>query len=385
MDANKKQLIADALERIVSSARSGGPQVSLGLMASGSELGPEEVLEGGRRAQRENPRIHIVAVGPKVPGFDDLEWIETPDCETDIVEAMEQALRSGRICGAVAMHYPFPIGVATVGRILTPGRSKPMHIAACTGTTSSVRRKALLRNAIYGIAAAKACGIADPTVGFLNLDGSSVALRAMRKLQENGYAVNFGGSKRQDGGALVRGNDVVSGSVDVLVCDSLTGNSLIKVFSTFTTNGEYESTGWGYGPSVGEGWNDIVSIVSRASGAPVIANALSLTAQAVAENLPALVAAELKAANKAGLAEVLESLQPSEAVVKAEAVKMPPVVPVDADIAGVDVLDMERAVQVLWKEGIYAETAMGCTGPVIRMRLLDKSRCEELLKQAGFI
>ena len=49
----------------------------------------------------------------------------------------------------------------------------------------------------------------------------------------------------------------------------------MKVFSAFTSGGSYETSGWGYGPSVGEGWDKVVSIVSRASGAPVIANALA--------------------------------------------------------------------------------------------------------------
>ena len=110
-------------------------------------------------------------------------------------------------------------------------------------------------------------------------------------MKEQGYDVNFGASQRGDGGSLLRGNDLVSGAVDVLVCDTLTGNALIKIFATFTSGGQYESVGWGYGPSVGEGWKRIISIVSRASGAPVIANAIAMTAKMAAGGLPDLVAA----------------------------------------------------------------------------------------------
>ena len=55
----------------------------------------------------------------------------------------------------------------------------------------------------------------------------------------------------------------------------------------------------------------MVSIVSRASGAPVIANALTFTAAVVAGGLPDLVAAELKAARKAGLDDEIAALTPN--------------------------------------------------------------------------
>ncbi|MDR3043379.1 MAG: glycine reductase [Desulfovibrio sp.] len=365
-------------------ARHGGPVLRIGLMAAGSELGSEEILRGGRLVQEEYSFVRVVAIGPRLPGFDDLEWIETPDCAADIAAAMEKAMRDGAVAGAVAMHFPFPIGVATIGRIMTPGRGKPMFIASCTGSTALQRPEALLYNVVYGIATAKACGIKDPTVAFLNLDGAGPVLRALTRMREKGYAVNFGTSKRGDGGSLLRGNDLVAGAVDVLVCDSLTGNVLVKLFSTFTSGGRYESVGWGYGPSVGEGWKNIVSIVSRASGAPVIANALALTAKVAAGKLPALVASELADARKAGFDAALAELKPKGSDTT-EDIRKPPVVPVDAEIPGVDVLDMENAVQALWKEGIYAETAMGCTGPVVRIQVAAKENAVAILKNGGFI
>jgi len=79
-------------------------------MSSGSELGPEELALAGKLAQDEYRFIKVVMIGPRVKGFDDLEWIETDDCEADIQKAMEDALKSGRIKGAVALHYPFPWG-----------------------------------------------------------------------------------------------------------------------------------------------------------------------------------------------------------------------------------------------------------------------------------
>ena len=118
-------------------------------------------------------------------------------------------------------------------------------------------------------------------MGVLNLDAAPQVLRALNRMAEKGYPLNLGQSVRGDGGSLLRGNDLLCGAVDVCVADTLTGNVLMKVFSAFTSGGSYETSGWGYGPSVGEGWDKVVSIVSRASGAPVIANALAYTAAAV--------------------------------------------------------------------------------------------------------
>ncbi|MDR2893378.1 MAG: glycine reductase [Deltaproteobacteria bacterium] len=384
MDASKRLLIAEALENIVEKALHGGPTLKIGLMAAGSELGQAELLRGARQAQEDNPGLKVVAIGPRPAGYDDLEWIETPDCEADVASALENALTEGRISGAVAMHFPFPIGVATIGRILTPGRGRPMFVASCTGSSASARGEALLRNAIYGIATARACGIANPSVAFLNIDGAGPVLRALTQMKEKGYPISFAVSERGDGGSLLRGNDIVSGGADVLVCDTLTGNVLIKVFSTYTTGGLYESLGWGYGPSAGEGWKQVVSIISRASGAPVIAGALALTAKAAAGDLPAKVAAELAAARKAGFDEAVEALKPKAAAAVAE-IKKPAAVPVDGQIAGVDVMEMDNAAQALWKEGIYAETAMGCTGPVIRVQSAVLEKAEAILKREGFI
>lgn len=53
-----------------------------------------------------------------------MDWIETPDCEADIAAAMEKALDSkgaDALEGAVALHYPFPVGVTTMaGHSLRP-------------------------------------------------------------------------------------------------------------------------------------------------------------------------------------------------------------------------------------------------------------------------
>lgn len=58
-------------------------------------------------------------------------------------------------------------------------------------------------------------------------------------------------------------------------------------------------------------------------------------------------------------------MQPKQAAAE-EDVKAPAAEPTDEEIHGVDVLEIENAVKALWKAGIYAESSMGCTGPVIK-------------------
>jgi betaine reductase len=357
-------------------------------MASGSELGREELAEGAMLALTTCGNVQPVMIGPRTAGLDvsgELDWIETPDgpaCETEIAAALEAALKDGRIAAAVALHYPFPLGVTTIGRVLTPARGRAMLIAATTGTSSANRGEAMLKNALYGIATAKALGIMEPTVGILNVDTAQPVFRALTRMAERGYKVKFGSSIRMDGGAVLRGNDILVGAVDVCVADALTGNVLIKMFSSFTTGGSYEASGWGYGPSCGEGWKNIVSIISRASGAPVIAGALSLTASAVAGDLPGKVAGEIAAARKAGLDEEIAALTPKATE---DDVKAPASEPTDEELHGVDVLEIENAVRSLWKAGIYAESAMGCTGPVVKLAAKNAERGEAVLKENGYL
>ena len=380
---NKRKLIGDALAELVDQARTGGPKVRVGLMAAGSELGAEELLRGAVLSTDQDSRLQVVAIGAKVPGYDNLEWIEAPHCEADMAAAMESALADGRISGAVALHYPFPMGVTTIGRVITPARGKPLLIASSTGMSATSRTEAMLRNAVYGIAVAKALGMEKPTVGILNLEGAASVQRALVRLSESGYAIQFASSVRADGGSLLRGNDLLAGAADVCVCDTLTGNVLMKLFSAFNTGGSFEALGWGYGPSVGEKWEKVVSIISRASGAPVIANALCYTASLIRGKLILCVQRELAAAKTAGLDQIISSI--TSTPVRGEVISAPPQQPTDSEIQGVDVLSIEAAVNELWKVGIYAESAMGCTGPVVKVPGSLVGRSREVLSKTGYL
>jgi len=380
---NKRKLIGDALAELVDHARTGGPKVRVGLMAAGSELGAEELLRGAVLATAQDSRLQVVAIGVKVPGYDNLEWIETPNCEADMTAAMESALADGRMSGAVALHYPFPLGVTTIGRVITPARGKPLLIASSTGMSATSRTEAMLRNAVYGIAVAKALGMEKPTVGILNLEGAASVQLALVRLSEGGYAIHFASSVRADGGSLLRGNDLLAGAADICVCDTLTGNVLMKLFSAFNTGGSFEALGWGYGPSVGEKWEKVVSIISRASGAPVIANALCYTASLIRGKLVHCVQRELAAAKTAGLDQIISSI--ASTPVRGEEMSAPPQQPTDSEIQGVDVLSIEAAVKELWKVGIYAESAMGCTGPVVKVPGSSLGRSKEVLSKTGYL
>mgnify|MGYP003097343769 CR=1 FL=1 len=104
---------------------------------------------------------------------------------------MESMLENGEVDGAVTMHFPFPIGVSTVGRSTTPAKSREMFIANTTGTSSTDRVEAMIKNAIYGVITAKACGNPTPSVGILNVDGARQTEKALKKLVEGGYELHF--------------------------------------------------------------------------------------------------------------------------------------------------------------------------------------------------
>ena len=299
---------------------------------------------------------------------------------------MEELLASQKIDGAVTMHFPFPIGVSTVGRVVTPAKGKEMFIANTTGTSSADRIEGMIKNTIYGMITAKACGLEHATVGILNVDGARQTEIALKELKKNGYDITFAESARADGGCVMRGNDVLQGTPDIMVCDSLTGNIMVKMLSSYTTGGSFEASGYGYGPGIGEDYEQLVMIVSRASGAPVIAGAIRYAAQLVRSKVFDIAKKEFEMAEKAGLKEILEvRKQSSKPAASDENIKEPPKEVVTSQIAGIEVMDLEDAVKVLWKQNIYAESGMGCTGPIIRVSDANLSKAEEELKKAGYM
>ncbi len=376
-----KQMIAEVLNEAADIIATGKAAVKarIGLTLLGSEHGPGEVLAGAEAAQRRLPDAKVTVIGPADIATD-LAKIAVAD-EEEGHRVVDRLLASGDLDAVVTMHYNFPIGTSTVGLAVTPARGAAMFIACTTGTSSTDRVEGMVRNAVYGIAAAKAYGIANPTVGILNVDGARQVERALKDMKERGYNIAFAASHRADGGIVMRGNDVLAGTPQVLVCDSLTGNILVKMLAAYSSGGSYEALGYGYGPGIGENFGNLIHIISRASGAPVIAGAIEYAAAMVKGKLTEVAREEMSSAAKAGLADMGKSPK----TVATNLADAPAKKVVSQQIAGIDVLDIENAQQLLWRNNIYAETGMGCTGPVILVADEDQEKAKTVLKDGKII
>ncbi len=382
--SNLEKTIAKAFMEMAEGLETGsfGPRPKIALTGMGSEHGEENAMQAAQMAAKRGVDVYYI-------GTLEAEGVTTVHVanEDEGHKKMEEMVEKGEVDGAVTMHFPFPIGVSTVGRVITPAKGKEMFVANTTGTSSSDRIEGMIKNTIYGIITAKACGIQNPTVGILNVDGARQTEMALNQLKEGGYQFEWATSARADGGAVMRGNDVLQGSADVMVMDSLTGNVMIKMMSAYTTGGSFESTGYGYGPGIGKDYEKLILIISRASGAPLIANAIEFAGQLVRGKVFEVAKKEFAAAEKAGLNKILEARKAAtkSAAAAEEEVKPPPAEPCTASIPGIEVMDLEDAAKALWKAGIYAETGMGCTGPLVMMSEANHAKSVEILKAAGYI
>ncbi|MBS1479307.1 MAG: glycine reductase [Christensenellaceae bacterium] len=381
--ANVEAIIAKSFLKMAEGLENGSfaDRPKIALTGMGSEHGEENTIAAAKMAAARGVDVYYI-------GTLTAEGVTTVPVadEEEGHKKMEQMVESGEVDGAVTMHFPFPIGVSTVGRAVTPARGREMFIANTTGTSSGDRIEGMILNAVDGIIAAKACGVQNPTVGILNVDGARQTEMALNQLKEGGYEFQWANSARADGGAVLRGNDVLQGTPDVLVTDSLTGNVLIKMLSAYTTGGSFEATGFGYGPGIGRDYEKLILIISRASGAPLIANALQYAAELVRGRVFSVARAEFDRAEKAGLSRILAARKAAQKPQAAEEeVKLPPAEPCTASVAGIEVMDLEDAAKVLWKAGIYAETGMGCTGPLVMMSEANHAKALEILRKVGYV
>ena len=377
-EQNIKKMIADVFEDIATGIETGGfaKKVRVGVTTIGSEHGEENVIKGAEIAQAKDPSIEVVLIGHKCDSKLKQYNVESDE---EGYKVMEELLDNGEIDACVTMHYSFPIGVSTVGRVVTP--------ATTTGTSSPHRVEAMVLNAIAGIITAKAMGNPEPTLGILNVDGARQVERALKEIDKGGYKIHFAESARADGGCVMRGNDLLMGTPDIMVTDTLTGNLLMKIFSSYVTGGSFEAHGYGYGPGIGSGYERLIYIISRASGYPVIANAIKYAAECVRGDIKKLIKDEYKKANKAGLEKVINELEEASKKTSGpkEEVKAPAEEVTDGSIGGIDILEMEDAVQALWKEGIFASSGMGCTGPVVMVNSSKLDAAKKVLAKAGFM
>ena len=387
MSENIKNIIGKVFNDIADAVETGqfGQRVKVGITVLGSEHGVENIIKGAELAQKRNSTIEVVLIGPKVET--ELKIYEA-NTEEEQHKRMEELLDSGEIKSAVTMHYTFPLGVSTVGRVITPGKGREMYLATTTGTSSAHRVEGMIKNALYGIITAKAMGIKNPTVGLLNVDGVRQAERALNELKANGYDFSYAETMRSDGGAVMRGNDLLTGTPDVMVTDSLTGNLLMKIFSSYSTGGDYEALGFGYGPGIGEDYERTILILSRASGVPVVANAIEFAGELAKGKVDKISKEEFAKANSAKLQDILKGLKKDNKKESSDE-QMEVVAPdkeiVTGSISGVDIMELEDAVIELWKKGIYAESGMGCTGPIVMVNEAKVDLAVEVLTKAGYI
>jgi len=365
----------------VSADRGAARRVKVGITILGSEHGVENVVKGAELAAK-NGNFDVVLIGPKTNT--QLETAETAD-EKQMYAKMEELLDSGYIKACVTMHYNFPIGVSTVGCVVTPALGRELYLATTTGTSDTDRVGAMVKSALNGVIAAKAMGIAEPSVGILNLDGARAVERALNELIKKGYKVKLAQSLRAEGGSVMRGNDLLNPGFDVMVTDSLTGNILMKIFSAYSTGGNFEATGYGYGPGIGDGYKRLVLILSRASGVPVVANSLVYAAKLAEGNVLGIAQEEYNKAKNAGLQNIIASQTPDKAVSASPGQKEPDKEVVTEEIPGIEVFDLDNAVALLKSKGIYAESGMGCTGPVVLVNGKKHHDALEILKKGGFV
>ncbi len=385
MSNSAKRQLSQVFHELADALESGeyGDKSTVCVTTLGSEHGPGEVVKGAELAKQQNPDIDIVLVGPEVET--ELPYAQVTQDEDQVHTIMEELLASGKADASVTMHYNFPVGVATVGRVITPGLGKEMLLATTTGTSGMDRVEAMIKNALSGIITAKAMGNPNPKVGILNVDGAKQVEKALLELRDNGYSINFAESGRSDGGFVMRGNDLLAGSADIMVTDTLTGNLLMKIFSAFTTGGSYESLGYGYGPGVGKDQKQVINIISRASGAPVVAGSIKFAAEVSSGQIISRTEQEMQQAEQAGLTDILEKIKSTDTDSGQEEVSPPPKKPVTEEISGMDIMVLENACRELWKNEVYAETGMGCAGPVVMVAPEDKEKSEHILRESGYL
>ena len=181
--SNLEKTIAKAFLEMAEGLETGsfGPRPKIALTGMGSEHGEENAMKAAQMAAARG--VDVYYIGTLEAGGVTTVHVSNDD---EGHKKMEEMVEKGEVDGAVTMHFPFPIGVSTVGRVITPAYGKEMFIATSTGTSSADRIEGMIKNAVYGIITAKACGVKNPTVGILNVDGARQPEMARTTLKDTG-------------------------------------------------------------------------------------------------------------------------------------------------------------------------------------------------------
>ena len=129
-----EKTIANTFMEIAQGLETGsfGKRPKIALTGMGSEHGEENAMAAAVMAAQEGIDVYYI-------GSLEHEGVITVKVADDEEghKKMEEMLANKEVDAAVTMHYPFPIGVSTVGRVVTPGKGKEMFIATTTGTSST--------------------------------------------------------------------------------------------------------------------------------------------------------------------------------------------------------------------------------------------------------
>jgi hypothetical protein len=226
-----------------------GVRPKIALTGMGSEHGEENAMAAAKMAAARGVDVYYI-------GTLEAEGITTVHVANDEEghKKMEELVENGEVDGAVTMHFPFPIGVSTVGRVGDAGQGPPdvhgqhhRHLQRRPHRGHDQERR-LRHHHRQGLRQR------PPDRGHPERGRRPADRDGAQPAPAGGYDFDWATSARADGGAVMRGNDVLEGTPDVMVTDSLTGNVLIKMLSAYTTGGSFEATGYGYGPGIGKGY-----------------------------------------------------------------------------------------------------------------------------------
>jgi glycerol-3-phosphate acyltransferase PlsX len=231
----------------------------------GGDNAPKEIIEGVYQALAEFSDLQIQLYGnqesmdPYLKNHDRLEVIHCEEvilAEDDPVRAvrrkkdssmvrMAQAVKEGRADACVSAGNTGALmsaGLFVVGRI--EGVDRPAlaptlptidgkgFVMLDMGANAEARPEHLVQYAVMGsIYAAKVRGIANPTVGLLNIGseekkGNELTKAAFPLLKE--APINFIGN--------VESRDLLNGAADVVVTDGFTGNMVLKTIEGTAMN-----------------------------------------------------------------------------------------------------------------------------------------------------
>ena len=127
-----ERMIADTFMEMAQGLETGsfGKRPKVALTGMGSEHGEENSMAAAIEAAKDGIDVYYI-------GTLEAEGVTTVKVANDEEghDKMEEMLKNGEVDAAVTMHFPFPIGVSTVGRVVTPAKGKEMFVANTTGTS----------------------------------------------------------------------------------------------------------------------------------------------------------------------------------------------------------------------------------------------------------